>query len=202
MVIEFVVNIRLIRYIREQAASMNEYRNVDGSADNMKMRNSPCYPCRNINVEAKNVKGCCSADEVTSPKSNQLGRDNLNPSTLVSGHADILASDSKRSIEVGKRSNKGVPRNEYEARATKTVIVISFVQIVTTLPLVASFLKNIYLLASDQHIESIDQFYYTRNWLRIPVILNSISNALVFVYRSRKIMDVYKKLFRRVFSIS
>ena len=88
--------------------------------------------------------------------------------------------------------------HNYQEKATKTVLAISFVQIVTTFPLVAAFAKNVFYLATDQIAEHIDDVYFTMNWLRVPIILNSILNAIVYVGRNQKISKLYKKMFNNV----
>ena len=82
----------------------------------------------------------------------------------------------------------------YQEKATKTVLAISFVQIITTFPFIAAFGKTVYILATDQFEAKIDDVYFTMSWLRVPIVLNSIFNATVYIGRNRKIITFYKNI--------
>ena len=64
--------------------------------------------------------------------------------------------------------------------------------------MIAAFGKSVYILVTDQLEEKIDDVYFTMNVLRVPIVLNSIFNATVYVGRNRKIITLYKKMARNV----
>lgn len=130
------------------------------------------------------------------PFNNNCGKVNNSVESIITS-ADTLST------------NQGSPPTTttqvYQEKATKTILLISFVQILSTLPLVAAFAKTIYLLETDRFLERIEIMHYTINWLRMPIILNSILNSIVYVSRNKKILTLYKKIFyniRRKFKIN
>ena len=84
------------------------------------------------------------------------------------------------------------PRN-YHSRATKTVIWISVVQIFTLLPPVIAFSIVINIFGKETYEDEVDLIYYVTSWLMVPVILNSILNAIVYYSRNKKLQKFFKK---------
>ncbi|XP_066930937.1 C-C chemokine receptor type 5-like [Clytia hemisphaerica] len=83
--------------------------------------------------------------------------------------------------------------NNRHKKATKTVLMISFIQIITTLPPVHAFINVIIVFAREEHDKHMSRIYYMTTWLNIPIILSSLMNAIVFVHRNDKLKTFYKQ---------
>ena len=190
----------------------HQQQNSTKTARNSGVSSGDIYHQKSINEVGKSTQdqvsvavGSRGGGDIDHQKSiNEVGKSTQDQVSVAVGSRGGGDIDHQKST---KAARKSAPKQvsmtgggfRYHEKATKTVLVISFVQISTTLPLVVSFARNIVLLATDQHEEKIEHLYYATNWLRVPVIMNSMLNAVVFVGRNQKIRMFYKKGFFRVF---
>ena len=103
--------------------------------------------------------------------------------------------------EIRRLSNTFV-RSKNQQKAAKTVTLITILLVVSFVPLVVFMLtvtisKGLYYWKTPT--ESSFVFF---NWARMLVFLNSGSNALIFMSKSREICQYYKRIFckRRAFT--
>ena len=107
----------------------------------------------------------------------------------------------KQSNEIKRLSNTRdvvVVQRPYQNRATKTVLLISAIQIFTIIPWVISLAYMTFGFGEDGYVEYIDEIYYMHLWLKMPMFFNSFLNATVFIHRNQHLKKFYRALSSRV----
>lgn len=85
-----------------------------------------------------------------------------------------------------------VVQKPYRNRATKTVLLISGIQIFTIMPWVISLAYMTFEFGENRYVEFIDEIYYMHTWLKMPMFLNSFLNAVVFIHRNQHLIKFYR----------
>lgn len=93
--------------------------------------------------------------------------------------------------------NRVFVKKSYRNIVTKTVLMISGIQIFTTMPWVTSMLIIIFVFTEEHYQKYASQIYYMHLWLRMPMLLNSFLNAIVFIHRNGRLIQFYRNLFAR-----
>eukprot|EP00111_Clytia_hemisphaerica_P020373 TCONS_00060010-protein len=75
--------------------------------------------------------------------------------------------------EIKRLSNSHIQQRGYKRKATKTVLIISIIQIFTITPWVISLIYMTVEFGEKKYLEYMDTIYYAHVWLRMPVFLNS-----------------------------
>ena len=94
--------------------------------------------------------------------------------------------------QISNLSNNRTSKSTHK-KATKTVIWISFFQIMTTIPPTCFFGKLIYFFGTETQEQHFDEIYYMTTWLMAPIIMNSTLNAIIFISRNDKLKQFYRK---------
>lgn len=90
----------------------------------------------------------------------------------------------------------------YQNKATKTVLMISAIQISTIMPWVLSLVYTTFELKEESYLRYMDKIYYMHVWLKMPMFLNSFLNAIVFIRRNRQLMKFYGRFLGRIRGVS
>lgn len=109
---------------------------------------------------------------------------------------------SKEIRRMTKADGIVVVQKPYRNRATKTVLMISGIQIFTIMPWVLSLAYMTFEFGENSYVDFIDEIYYMHTWLKMPMFLNSFLNAVVFIHRNQQLMKFYRALLSRMRSDS
>ena len=118
--------------------------------------------------------------------------------TLLVRYVYKQAREIKR---MTRSDNVIVVQKPYRNKATKTVLLISGIQIFTILPWITSLAYMTFEFGEDGYVEFIDEIYYMHVWLKMPMFLNSFLNAVVFIQRNQHLLKFYRALSTRVRSV-
>ena len=103
----------------------------------------------------------------------------------------LISYVRKQSKEITRFSQIQRP---YRNRATKTVLLISVIQLFTIAPWVISLAYMTFEFGETGYVENLDQLYYMHVWLKMPMFLNSFLNAAVYINRNQHLIKFYRAL--------
>jgi len=102
----------------------------------------------------------------------------------------ILVNYIRRQTKEIRRLSNTYIQTSYQRKATNTVLIITTILVLFNLPQV--------LFIFMTQVENINEenSLILHNWSRLPIFINSGLNALIYIYRNQKAMNMYKKLLR------
>ena len=95
----------------------------------------------------------------------------------------------KQNKEIRRLSNTYM-QSSYQKRATQTVMIITLVLVLTHLPQLG-LLGSLFRYNPHRKIDRSTIIYF--HWARLLVLANAGLNAVIFISRSRPIIDLYRK---------
>ena len=112
--------------------------------------------------------------------------------TSVTLNAILVLYIRKQTMEIRRLSNTYI-QTSYQKRATKTVFIITILLVLSNIP-------QIFLLIANQVARNpnIEVFMIAHNWTRLPILINSGLNALIYIYRNQKARNMYKLKFKHI----
>jgi len=106
----------------------------------------------------------------------------------------ILVNYIRRQTKEIRRLSNTYIQTSYQRKATNTVLIITTILVLFNLPqiilLFATFGGISYQKPQKGYI------YIVHNWTRLLILINSGLNALIYIYRNQKAMNMYKKLLK------
>lgn len=93
----------------------------------------------------------------------------------------------------------GIGQTSYQYKATKTVLMISGVQILTIMPwIICLAAVAAYKFSQTRYQRKTNKIIYMYIWLKMPLFLNSFMNAVVFIRRDQRLVKFYRDFFSRI----
>ena len=92
-------------------------------------------------------------------------------------------------------------QTRYQRRASRTLLMITIVLVVTYFPMICLFTYAIYWEYNGDHneVRAIKPILIVSNWSRIAIFSNASINALICIWRNEEIRKLYRNIFYRRF---